>query len=116
VNTLWRCPTCGRTFRRSGQTHSCRVVPLDEHFRDQPEARVLFDRLVAEVAATVGPCEVSPLRCCVHLSTGVDFLALLPKHDRVEVRFTLRDEVDAPRILHSTQISASAVKHSLEVR
>jgi hypothetical protein len=113
---VWVCPTCGRSFRRSGQVHSCRVVTLDEHFREKPDLRSLFDGLIGAVNATAGSCEVVPLPCCIHLSDGHDFLAVLPKRDRLEVRFTLSEQLHHPRVARSARTSASAVKHSVDVR
>lgn len=113
---VWVCPTCGRSFRRSGQVHSCRVVTLDEHFRGKPTLRVLFDRLVAAVNDAAGPCEVVPLPCCIHLSQGHDFLAVLPRRDRLEVRFTLSEQLHHPRVTRSARTGATGVKHSVDVR
>jgi hypothetical protein len=115
-HAVWICPTCGRSFRRSGQVHSCRVVTLDEHFRGKPEMRVLFDRLFAAVNDAAGSCEVVPLPCCVHMSAGHDFLAVLPRRDRLEIRFTLSEQLRHPRVTRSTRTSATGVKHSVDVR
>jgi hypothetical protein len=115
ADAMWRCPKCGRSFQRSGQSHSCRVVGLDEHFTAKPEARALFDRLLRDATETVGPCEVVPLKCCIHLSADADFLAVLPKRDRLEVRFALPEELHHARVTRSTRINAAAVKHSVEI-
>jgi hypothetical protein len=111
----WRCPTCGRSFRRSGQPHSCRVITVEEHFRGKPEARALLDRLLTSVADTVGPCEVIALPCCIHLARDVDFLAVLPKRHRLELRFALDRDLPHPRVVMSVPVSSRAIKHCVDV-
>ena len=112
---MWRCPTCGRSFLRTRQTHSCRVVAVEDHFRSKGEARALFGRLLAAVEEAVGPCEVVALPCCLRLSSGADFLAVLPRRDRLEIRFALEEVLAHPRISASARISAAAVKHSVPI-
>jgi hypothetical protein len=111
----WRCPTCGRNFRRSGQPHSCRVITVEEHFRGKPEARALYDRLLVSLNATLGPCEVIALPCCIHLARDVDFLAVLPKRHRLELRFALDRELSHRRVAVSVPVSSRAIKHCVDV-
>jgi hypothetical protein len=110
----WRCPDCGRGFTRVRQSHSCRSVALDEHLRDEG-ARALFERLLTIVRADVGACEVVSLPCCIHLAATYDFLAVLPRRDRLEVRFVLPRRLDDPRITHWSQTGAHAYKHAVDV-
>lgn len=112
---LWRCPRCGRAFRRVGQTHSCKTVSLEEHFPHNAASRSLFVHLVTELNSRVGSCEVISLPCCIHLFGTYDFLAVLPRKERLEIRFTLRHELESPRVKHCTQISRSSYKHSVDV-
>jgi hypothetical protein len=81
----WHCPVCGRSFTRRDQSHSCRRVPIDAHFPPQSAARSLFDALLAAIENQVGPCGVVSLPCCIHLAATDDFLAVLPKLDRLEI-------------------------------
>jgi hypothetical protein len=75
--------------------------------------RGLFDALVAAIEATVGPCQLVSLPCCIHLAAADDFLAVLPRRDRLEIRFTLHRRIDEPRIAASSQTSRTAFKHSV---
>lgn len=36
---MWQCPRCGRTFRRTGQSHYCGPAPetIEEYILQQPE-------------------------------------------------------------------------------
>jgi hypothetical protein len=112
---MWTCPVCVRSFRRTGQTHSCRVVPVADHFRGKPTAQELFDGLKGAITDAIGPCTVVSLPCCIHLADEVDYLAVLPKQDRLEVRFTLHDEINRPRIVRSVRTGPTAVKHCVDV-
>lgn len=115
-SAAWRCPVCQRSFKRARQPHSCRSVALDEHFRrNQTLKPMVFDRLLDALHRQVGPCEVVSLPCCIHLFGSHDFLAVLPKKDRLEIRFTLRHELRDPRVTRSAQIGRTSYKHSVDV-
>lgn len=115
-SAAWRCPVCQRSFRRARQPHSCKSVALDDHFRRNKTLKPLvFDRLLDALHGQVGPCEVVSLPCCIHLFGSHDFLAVLPKKDRLEIRFALRHELEDPRVTRSTQISRTSYKHSVDV-
>jgi hypothetical protein len=111
----WRCPRCGRPFARARQAHSCRTVSLEHHLRHGAAVQALFDRLVHEVEREVGRCEVVSLPCCIHLRGTYDFLAVLPRRDRLEVRFTLARRVESPRIDRSEQTSRAGQKHRVSL-
>jgi hypothetical protein len=111
----WRCPTCGRTFRRTAQQHSCRRVPLEDHLK-AGDARSRFEQLLAVVRRDVGPCEVLSLPCCIHLVGSYDFLAVLPRPERLEIHLALERELDDPRILASNRLSATSWMHRVDLR
>lgn len=111
----WRCPVCARSFTRRNQPHSCKRVPVEAHFAHDGTSRRLFDALLDGVDAHVGPCDVVSLPCCIHLAATDDFLAVLPKRDRLELRFTLHHPLHSPRILACAQISRDAHKHRVDV-
>jgi hypothetical protein len=111
----WRCPRCSRVFRRTGQQHSCRTVSLEEHLAHGDAMRPVFDELLARVRNEVGAVEIVALPCCIHLCGTHDFLAVLPRKAWLEIRFTLRREIQAPRIKHATRVSGAKHKHSTDV-
>ena len=110
---MWTCPKCGRIFERQGQMHSCRKIPLGQHFKGKGLAKELFDALLAKIKSDVGPCKIISLPCCIHLFGSYDFLAVLPKKDALEVRFSLDSAVDNPRITQSVPLSKSTYKNCL---
>ncbi|HHT9138993.1 MAG TPA: hypothetical protein ACFYEK_17335, partial [Candidatus Wunengus sp. YC60] len=86
---MWTCPKCGRIFEKTEQPHSCHSIPLAQHFKHKEKAKELFDHLVQRVTHTIGPCKTISLPCCVHLFGIYDFLAALPKTDKLEIRIAL---------------------------
>lgn len=113
--SAWRCPKCNRAFKRTRQPHSCKTVSLDDHFRSG-ELQSLFEHLLDEVNRNFGKCLVFSLPCCVHLAGKHDFLAVLPKKGRLEIRFVLERELTDPKVRRSAQISKALYKHSVDVR
>ena len=114
-DTAWRCPKCGRTFSRARQPHSCRTVTLETHLRHGAQ-RELFQHLLEEVNSRVGKCEVLSLPCCIHLVGRYDFLAVLPKKESLEIRFTLTRELANSRVQRAARTSKARYKHSIDVR
>ena len=114
-DTTWRCPRCNRAFARKGQQHSCRIVSVEEHFRRKDASRDLFNHLLNEISTQVGSCEAVPLPCCIHLFGGFDFLAVLPKKERLEIRFALHRQLASPRVSRSIQISKTTYKHCVDI-
>jgi hypothetical protein len=41
---LWTCPKCGRQFEREGQSHSCKLFPLEQHFENKPLGKLLYQK------------------------------------------------------------------------
>jgi hypothetical protein len=112
---MWTCPNCGRIFKKANQPHSCKSIPLEEHFKGKPLARSLFDNLLERINGEIGECQVISIPCCVHLCGKYDFLAALPKRDCLEVRFALDREMVHPRIHHCVPMSTKVFKICLDL-
>lgn len=113
---MWQCQKCGRIFDKQGQVHSCQVKPLDEHFEGKDLAKSIFDALLEAIREEIGPCEVVSIPCCVHLYGTYDFLAALPKKDRLEVRFALNRALESPRVNQTVPLSRTTYKNSLDLQ
>lgn len=112
---MWTCPNCGREFGRTGQQHSCRTKSIEDHFRNKELAKGLFDGLFAEIEYHIGACRLLCLPCCVHLIGQYDFLAALPKKDRLEIRFALNRELVGARICQTVPVSKHAYKIGIDL-
>lgn len=112
---MWTCPKCGRIFEKANQPHSCHRVPLEKHFKNKDKAKVLFDYLVGQINTNIGNCQIISIPCCVHLFGNYDFLAALPKIDRLEIRFAIYRKIENPRINQCVLMSAKVFKICLDV-
>lgn len=111
----WSCPQCSRVFNKTNQVHTCRKTPLEYHFRNKEVARDLFSILVDRINTNVGGCKIISLPCCVHLFGTYEFLAALPKKDRLEVRFALDRVLRSPRLKTSTPLSHKYFKNCIDI-
>lgn len=112
---LWTCPKCGRIFQRAGQQHSCKKVPISQHFKNKDLAKELYDKLLKRIEEKIGKYKVVSLPCCVHLFGNYDFIALLPKKDKLEIRFMLDRELKNPRIFATPPLSKKTYKNCLYI-
>lgn len=112
---MWKCPKCDRTFNKEGQPHSCKKMPLIQHFVNKNKAKELFNYLIEIVGSKIGKCEIISLPCCIHLFGKYDFLAALPKKDKLEVRFSLNRQLNTPRLKISVPMSAKVFKNCFDI-
>jgi hypothetical protein len=112
---MWTCPKCGRIFKKAKQPHSCKKVPLEKHFENKEKAKRIFNYLVEQITSKIGECKIISIPCCVHLFGKYDFLAALPKKDRLEIRFALDRKLDSPRLKQCVQMSTKVFKNCFEV-
>jgi len=112
---MWTCPNCGRIFEKEKQPHSCKKIPIETHFKDKEQAKELFDTLVEQINTKVDHCQIISIPCCVHLFGKYDFLAALPKKDKLEIRFAYHQQIDHPRVTHCVPMSAKVFKICLDV-
>jgi hypothetical protein len=112
---MWTCPNCNRIFEKIGQIHSCRKVSLEQHFINKEKAREIFEYLVKEINREIGKCKIISIPCCIHLFGKYDFLAALPKRDKLEIRFALNRKLDGPRLKQSVPVSSKSVKNCLDL-
>jgi len=113
---MWRCPKCKRIFEKAKQPHSCKKVPLEKHFEKKDKAKEIFNHLVNQINQRVGTTKTISIPCCIHLFGNYDFLAALPKKDKLEIRFSLDRKIDNPRIKISVPMSSKVYKNCLDLK
>lgn len=86
----WICPTCGRLFERTRQSHDCAPgLTLDEYFATGPaHERPVFDAVMAHLA-TVGPVHTDIVSVGVFLKNPHKFAELRPMQNWVAMSFAL---------------------------
>lgn len=112
---MWTCPKCGRIFEKKNQPHSCKTIPLQMHFKNKEMANDLFDFLVKKTNEKIGKCKIISLPCCIHLFGKYDFLAALPKKDRLEIRFSLDRKLDSHRLKQCVPFSLKNFKNCIDI-
>ena len=112
---MWVCNKCGRVFENKNQSHSCSVFPIDKHFDNKKHAKEIFEHLVNKIKDDIGEIKIISLPCCIHLYGKYDFLATLPKKDKLEVRFSLNRILDNPRLKQSVPISSTSYKNCIDL-
>jgi hypothetical protein len=112
---MWTCSKCGRVFKKANQPHSCKKVPLEKHFKGKKHAKELFEYLLKQINSEVGKCKIISIPCCVHLFGKYDFLAALPKKDKLEIRFALDRKIDSPRLKQCVPMSSKVYKNCFDI-
>ena len=112
---MWTCPKCKRIFESTNCPHSCKSIPLEQHFKNKEKTKELFDLLLKTINEEVGKCRVVSLPCCIHLFGTYDFLAALPKKDKLEIRFALDRKIDSPRLKICVPMSSKVFKNCFDI-
>ena len=114
-HNLWTCPTCGRQFERKGQSHSCRVYPLEKHFEHKPVGRVLYEVLRKAVKRRVGAFKIESLECCIHFVSTSTFVAVKIFKSKIQVDFSLADRIKGKRLKLAVQMSAHRYLYYVDI-
>src|SRR5437867_3073713 len=95
----WTCPTCGRLFRRTRQSHECApAMTIDEYFSSGPaHERPIYDAVRAFVD-TLGPIHVEPVSVGIFIKSSGSFIELRPMQRWVAMWFGLSRTIDHPKI------------------
>ncbi len=112
---MWTCSSCGRIFQKTNQPHSCKGIPLENHFINKEKANIIFKSLVKQIENKIGKCKIISLPCCVHLFGTYDFLAVLPKKETLEIRFGLNRKLASPRMKQIVPVGKKIFKHCLNL-
>jgi hypothetical protein len=112
---MWTCPTCKRVFNKENQPHSCKIKPLSDHFKNKEKAKELFEYLFEYINTNVGKSKVISIPCCIHLFGKYDFMAVLPKKDKIEIRFALNKKIDNRLVKEQIPVSSKLFKICLEI-
>lgn len=112
---MWTCSKCGRVFKRTNQQHSCKLIPLEQHFKNKASTKLIYNFLLTQIHNEIGPYKIIPLPCCIHLYGNYDFIAILPHKDRLEIRFAIKKETTNQRIFNSVIINKNTVKVCINI-
>ncbi|HUP85104.1 MAG TPA: hypothetical protein VM143_05490 [Acidimicrobiales bacterium] len=76
----WTCPSCGRLFGRTKQSHECApAMTLEEYFSTGPPfERPVFEAVMSYLDTIGGPFHVEPVSVGIFVKTHRSFLELRP--------------------------------------
>lgn len=112
---MWVCPKCKRVFGKQNQPHSCVKVSLNKHFENKDKTKELFDHLLKKINKEVGLSKIISIPCCIHLFGKYDFMAVLPKKDKIEIRFALDRKIDSKRLKQYVPLSSRTYKNCIYI-
>ena len=112
----WRCVTCGRTFARAKQAHSCQVVPLSQHLdAATAEARAAYEAVLSALKSC-GPFQAVPTKSGINLLSGTSLGGIKFRKDGVDVGLLMTRRLVSPRVTWFLQISQRSFIHRVPVR
>lgn len=112
----WTCLNCNRTFKNTGQWHSCVVKSLDEHFiNKEPRVKVTYERLESTLK-TFGDFQISPVINAILFSSESTFLAVKPKSKWLDLEFVLDYQADEFPIHKMVQVSKTRYAHFVRIQ
>ena len=112
---LWTCPKCGRQFERQGQSHSCRVFPIEQHFERKPKGKQLYETFKNAVEKEIGPFKVESLECCIHFVSTFTFAAVKIFKEKIRVDFSLNRKIDIEPNGQLFQMSAHRFLYAFDI-
>ncbi|KKP65427.1 MAG: hypothetical protein UR61_C0024G0002 [candidate division WS6 bacterium GW2011_GWE1_34_7] len=113
---MWVCTQCDRIFKKVNQPHSCKSIPLEQHFKNKDLAKSLFEYLLQKINTQIGTCKIISIPCCIHLFGNYDFLAILPHKDRLEIRFAAQEDITCSRITQTVKLSNKLTKICIDIK
>jgi Domain of unknown function (DUF5655) len=113
--TFWAYPKCGRKFERQGQSHSCKVFPLEQHFINKPESRFLYKKLKEVLKNKIGDFKIESLECCIHFVSSFTFVSVKILKQHIEVGFSLNHFISSTKIKNCTQLSANRYLYYVKI-
>lgn len=104
---LWKCHQCGREFERQGQSHSCKLLPLAQHFENKPQGKLLYEKFKSAIKQQIGSFKIESSECCIHFVSTFTFATAKIFKDKIETHFGLYRKIKSKRMNQCIQLSAN---------
>ncbi|MBI9068486.1 MAG: hypothetical protein JEZ09_14415 [Salinivirgaceae bacterium] len=112
---MWICPNCKRKFKIKNQSHSCVLIPIENHFINVDDhVKKCFLELKKTIDTWHFVNEVSTPSAILY-SIRSNFLALKPKKKWVDIEFVLSEEIDEFPIHKVVQASKAMFAHFIRI-
>ena len=113
---MWTCPTCGRSFRKANQSHSCRLTAKEELFaKRSPDLKEIYDKIISAIKPWGTFREEAVPPDTIFLKTHSTFLAVKIKRDRLDIEFFLDHLENNSPVSKFLQTSAHRFVHYVPV-
>jgi hypothetical protein len=112
---MWTCPKCKREFTKTNQSHSCRIYPLENHFKGKEIGKPLFDEFVKRIESNIGPVKIDSPECCIHLMNGTTFAAAWIGKNKIKIDFRVAQKLKSGRFTHELQMSANRFLYHMDI-
>jgi hypothetical protein len=113
---MWSCPRCGREFRNTNQSHTCRLIDKEQLFAKRPpQLKNIYKKIVSIVKPLGEFREETVLPDVIFFKTISTFLGVKVKRDHLEVEFFLDHPDNSPVVAKCLQTSANRFVHLVPV-
>jgi len=112
---LWTCPECGNKFTGKNMAHSCGQWTLAHHFDGKPRHRKLFNAL-RDALKKIGRTRMVISKTRIVFMTRMRFASVSVRADHLHCHILLRDAIDDPFFIKSTQFTPRMWMHEFRVR
>ncbi len=113
---MWQCPSCGRPFKNTNQSHSCKTYTLERHLHDKPGGVVALYHLLAGFAEELGNVEVRPMKSTILFRGETAFWSVSIHRTFVRVMFQLHRRLKKRRGWRETQASPGRFVYEVRLR
>jgi hypothetical protein len=109
----WQCPSCGRSFGRRGQWHSCTRLPdlQDWLANHPPQVRGVLDAVRGHLDGLGADVLLEPTRDAVMIKRVRTFAEVEPRPGSIELAFIVSRQIDDARILRRLELTSSRTVH-----
>lgn len=113
---MWKCPKCGRTFKKNNQSHSCNTYTEEEHFENLSEfVKELYISLIKIIEKKIGNFSIDPVHCCIHLVNPNTFVAIKPQKSSLKIFFLSQESIQSNRIIKQERYSSKRINNTLKI-
>lgn len=115
VQTLGRCPKCGREFPNKNQWHSRVSYSVDDHFQGKPPSLgETFDSLLERISQ-FGPIRVDAAKTSINIAAKSHFAGVQVLKSSLKLGFTFDTVIDDEHIRLSQKLSETSYGHTVKL-
>ena len=108
---MWTCSTCGRSFLKTNQDHSCLLVNLESHFYTKQQHVIDTFEKIKNVVLLFDDVRINSVKGAILFRAKSTFLAVKPKKSFLDIEFVLDEKIEEFPIHKSVQASKSKWAH-----